>query len=70
MTWRDSSRTDGWCDRERVDAVHGDTIVETIGYVVRDDEDHLSVVHSYTDHEVLGLICIPVCSIIKRRYIR
>ncbi|KKN39236.1 hypothetical protein LCGC14_0745190 [marine sediment metagenome] len=71
VTWRDSVALHGW---DRYDAERGAALIESIGFLVAENDDHLAIA---TSHDVgpanepwCQLTIIPAEAIVKKRVVR
>lgn len=67
IRWRDSQTADGWTKRADVGAEKLD--VETVGFIIREDETSMTLAHSLSDDSVNGRITIPLECIVERRWL-
>jgi len=72
IEWLDSAETLGWHYKDDIN--FGFKRIVSVGYLVKDEKEYCSIAPHITDteddtYQCCGLMCIPKCSIIKKRKI-
>src|SRR5271155_2278730 len=67
VTWQDSSAPRGtWCDKDMAAVDVADMTVQSVGFVVFEDEERVVLAHSVMGDNVGAPITIPKRSIVSR----
>ena len=73
LEWIDATSHSGnrWVDRERIISASGVSLCKTIGFVLKEDADQITIITSIEAKydSVAGDITIPKCAIRKRRVV-
>jgi hypothetical protein len=72
VTWIDSAKLGGdgpWKDKHTVTELTHDT-VQSVGWIMREDEDTLVVAAHISEGQVSGEMAIPIRAILKRKKLR
>jgi len=70
VTWVDSAGTAHWDDIKEAEELEP-VICETIGFLVKETKDYITVVQSYANQEgVMHALSIPKVAVTKKKFIK
>lgn len=67
LEWVDSHTVDGWLDKDEVSKDCKASKIYSVGYLVEETDEDITITTSYWDDEIMSPLTIPKSAILKCR---